>query len=261
MRTALSDKTAVSTKTAMSAKIAMSTKTAIISTVVALSLGAVGNAIAEDYKPAAFSDDTLSNLEASVETPPLTEDYPVASVYCQTDVNQDGLTSKVACFERDGHDELRQQVEEAMTSQRFIPARVDGSTVPVRMVFRVVYAELDGQPPVMLLPNLGHMQGDFGYQYSAPQERLDGRDWHSLYASSDGEGQPFFSGDGELTRVMAWVKANGRVAGARSLEGHSEHRRDADLVEKALGSARFIPGMHNGKPERMRYVAVLHYPQ
>lgn len=254
-------KTAVSTKTAMSPIKAMSTKTAIIGAVLALGLGTVGSAIAESYKPAAFSDNTLSNLEASVDLPALTPDYPVASVYCQTDVNQDGLTSKVACFERDGHEELRSQVEEAMTAQRFAPARVDGNTVPVRMVFRVVYADLDGQPPVMLLPNLGHMQGDFGYQYSAPQERLDGRDWHSLYTASGGEGQPFFSGSGELVRVMAWVKDNGRVLSARSLETHSVYRRDADIVEKALESARFIPGMHNGEPERMRYVAVLHYPQ
>jgi hypothetical protein len=125
----------------------------------------------------------------------------------------------------------------------------------------VIYADIDGQPPIMLLPNLGHMQGDFGYQYHAPQERLDDRNWYELYRRNEwSEGQPFFSDEGPMTRVMAWVNDSGRVVSARSLESHSEQRRDARAVEKALEASRFIPGTVNGKPERMRYVAVLHYP-
>lgn len=237
-------------------------KKVVVSALVALGLGSVGSVAAEQYQPAGFGADTLNYLEAAVAPPALNDDVPVAAVYCQADVGADGLTRNVSCYEREGFTQLRDQVEQAMATRQFTAAQVDGEPVPVRMVFRVIYANLDGQPPIMLLPNLGHMQGDFGHQYFAPQERLDDRNWYSLYRKNDwSEGQPFFSDEGELTRVLAWVNDSGRVTSARSLESHSEHRRDANAVEKALEASRFIPGMANGKPEKMRYVAVLHYPQ
>lgn len=237
-------------------------KKVVVSALIALGLGSVGNVAAEQYQPAGFGAETLNYLEAAVALPALTDDVPVAAVYCQADVGADGLTRNVSCYEREGFTQLRDQVEQAMATRQFTAAQVDGEPVPVRMVFRVIYANLDGQPPIMLLPNLGHMQGDFGHQYYAPQERLDDRNWYSLYRKNDwSEGQPFFSDEGELTRVLAWVNDSGRVTSARSLESHSEYRRDANAVEKALEASRFIPGMANGKPEKMRYVAVLHYPQ
>ncbi len=237
-------------------------KKVVVSALIALGLGSVGSVAAEQYQPAGFGADTLSYLEAAVAPPALTDDTPVAAVYCQTDVGVDGLTRNVSCYEREGFTQLRDQVEQAMATRQFTAAQVDGEPVPVRMVFRVIYADLEGQPPIMLLPNLGHMQGDFGHQYYAPQERLDDRNWYSLYRKNDwSEGQPFFSDEGELTRVLAWVNTSGRVTSARSLESHSNYRRDANAVEKALEVSRFIPGMTDGKPEKMRYVAVLHYPQ
>lgn len=237
-------------------------KKVVVSALIALGLGSVGSVAAEQYQPAGFGADTLDYLEAAVAPPALTEDAPVTAIYCQTDVGTDGMTRNVSCYEREGYTELRNQVEQALASRQFTAARVDGEAVPVRMVFRVIYADLDGQPPIMLLPNLGHMQGDHGYQYSAPQERLDDRNWYELYRKNDwSEGQPFFSDTGELTRVLAWVNDSGRVISARSLETHSRHRRDANAVEKALEASRFIPGMADGRPAKMRYVAVLHYPQ
>lgn len=237
-------------------------KKVVVSALIALGLGSVGSVAAEQYQPAGFGADTLSYLEAAVAPPALTDDAPVAAVYCQADVGTDGLTRNVSCYEREGFTELREQVEQAMASRPFTTAQVGGEPVPVRMVFRVIYANLDGQPPIMLLPNLGHMQGEFGHQYYAPQERLDDRNWYSLYRKNGwSEGQPFFSEDGELTRVLAWVNDSGRVISARGLETHSKYRRDVDYVEKALEASRFIPGMNEGKPVKMRYVAVLHYPQ
>lgn len=237
-------------------------KNVVVSVLIALGLGSVGSAVAEQYQPAGFGENVLPYLEAAVESPALDDNTPVAAVYCQADVGADGLTRNVSCYEREGFRTLRDQVEEAMAGRRMIPAKIDGEPVPVRMVFRVVYADRSGQPPVMLLPNLGHMQGDFGYQYSAPQERLDDTNWYGLYRrDTRSSGQPFFSDEGELTRVLAWVTESGRVVTAHGLETHSGYKRDARAVEKALESSRFIPGMANGEAKRMRYVAVLHYPQ
>lgn len=237
-------------------------KKVAIGALLALGLGTVGQVSADDYQPAGFGSDTLDYLESALDRPELTSDYPVASVYCQAEVDEEGVSSNVACYERDGFDQLRRDVEEAFNARRFTPAQVDGEAVAVRMVFRVVYADLEGQPPIMLLPNLGLMQGEFGYQYSAPQELLDDRNWYAQYeADGRGEGRPFFSGEGRVTRVEAWVNENGRVPSARRLEAHGRHSRDAKVVERALESSRFIPGLVDGKPERMRYVAVLSYPQ
>lgn len=235
-------------------------KTFLTAALTALTLSA--SAVWADMEPAGFGEGTLGYLEAAVAPPELTRDLPVVAVYCQADVGTDGLTRNLSCYEREGFDQLRAQVEEAFGGRNFTPAQVDGEKVPVRMVFRVVYADLEGQPPIMLLPNLGNMQGELGYQYTAPQERLDDRNWYSQYrANSWSEGQPFFSSEGRMTRVMAWVDERGEVSGVRRIEAHGRQKRDAVEVEKVLRSSRFIPGMANGKPERMRYVAVLHYPE
>lgn len=235
-------------------------KKALVTTLFALSLGSVAQFAAAQSQPASIGEDVIQYLEAAVEAPTLTADYPVVSVYCQTDVGADGLTRNVSCYEKDGFPALRNQVEEAMAGRQFVAASVDGEKVPVRMVFRVVFADYQGQPPIMLLPNLGHMQGDFGYQYTAPQERLDDGNWYELYRGDfRAEGQPFFSDEGEMTRVHAWINARGWVIAANTLETSSNHRLDGRRVEKALKDSSFIAGQVNGQPERMRYIAVLHY--
>ena len=224
-----------------------------------LSLSLTGHAVAETYQPATFGN-TLEYIEQAVTQPALTDDLPVASVYCQADVAIDGMTSNLHCYEKDGFDRLREQTAAALSGRVFTPARVDGIEVPVRMHLRVVYARLDGQPPVLLLPNLGNMQSQFGHSYSAPQERLDQPQWYEAYSAHDwSDGHVFFSNEAGLTRVLAMVSEEGKTLAVRRIEAHGHHKRDAVEIEKALKNSRFIPGFANGKPERMQYVAVLHY--
>ncbi|HEY7883834.1 MAG TPA: hypothetical protein VIC08_02690 [Cellvibrionaceae bacterium] len=226
-----------------------------------MTLGLSAVATAQTYVPAGFGEDTLDYLQQAVIAPELNADLPVASIYCQADVGTDGLTRNLNCYEREGFDQLRDQVEEALIGRAFTPATVNGENVPVRMIFRVVYADVDGQPPVMMLPNLGHMQGDLGYHYVAPQERLDDNNWYERYRSNDwSRGQPFFGGEGRPTRVMAHVNTEGQVTSVRRIEAHGRNKRDAVEVEKTLKQSEFIPGFVNGSPEPMRYFAVLHYP-
>ncbi len=228
----------------------------------ALGLASASLASAQTFTPAGFGEETLNYLQQAVIPPALSDDTPVASVYCQADVSTDGLTRNLNCYERDGFEDLRDRVEEALIGRAFVPATVDGEKVPVRMIFRVVYADIEGQPPVMMLPNLGHMQGDLGYHYVAPQERLDDNNWYEGYRRNDwSQGQPFFGGDGNLTRVMAHVNAEGRVTSVRRIEAHGRNKRDAVEVEKTLKQSQFIPGFMGSSPEPMRYFAVLHYPE
>jgi len=237
-------------------------KEIVFNGILALGLGLSTQALAQSYQPANFGADVLDYLKAAVAPPELTDNRPVAAIYCQAQVGTDGLARNLSCYDRSDWGDLRAQVEEAFAGRGFEPARVDGEPVPVRMVFRVVYSNQEGQPPVMLLPNLGHMQGELGYQYSAPQERLDGRNWYALYRRNDwSEGQPFFGGGGRTTQVMATINEEGRVVGTHRIKTHGKHRRDAGEVANGLKNSRFIPGMAGGKPERMRYFAVLHYEE
>lgn len=227
--------------------------------VLMLNLPLIGEVAAQQYQPAQFGD-TFSYIEQTLSLPELTPEFPVAAVYCQADVAIDGNTSNVSCYEKEGFDELRRQTVEAMTGRNFTPARVDGKPVPVRMYFRLIFADLDGQPPIMLLPNLGNMQSRHGHGYTAPQERLDHPQWYQAYRANDwSEGQLFFSSQGRLTRVLAMVSEEGKTIAVRRIEAHGRHKRDAVEIEKALKASRFIPGFAQGKPEPMRYVAVLHY--
>lgn len=216
-------------------------------------------ASAETYVPAQFGN-TLSYIEQTVAMPELTASQPVVAVYCQADVDADGITSDVVCFEKEGFDQVRDQTAEAVSGRQFTPAQVDGKKIPVRMQFRVIYANLDGQPPIMLLPNLGYMQNKYGHDYTDPQERLDQPQWYELYKRNDwAEGLPFFSREENMTRVLAMIDENGKVISARRLEAQKANKRDAIEVEKSVKRASFIPGFSRGKAERMQYVAVLHY--
>lgn len=225
------------------------------------SIGLSGMANATQYQPAQFGD-ALQHLQQSVTPPQLTADLPVVGVYCQADVDSGGVTSDVRCYEKEGFEELRRQTEQVMTGRDFIPATVDGSAVPVRMHFRVVYSKLEGQEPILLLPNLGNMQKRFGAGYVAPQERLDASQWYAQYQSeSAGDGRLFFASEGPLTRVIARVDQEGKVRGVRRIEAHGRHKQDAEIIERVLHDSRFIPGMANGKPQVTQYVAVLNYAQ
>ncbi len=234
-------------------------QSAILMTAMLLCLGMAGAANAQNYQPAGFGD-LLQRVQTTVKMPELSSEQPVASVYCQADIAATGEASAVQCYEKDGFESLRHDTERALTGQQFETARIDGEAVPVRMHFRVVYSQRSGQDPVLLLPNLGNMQRQYGPRYIAPQERLDSTQWYEQYRSeTDGNGQAFFSNDGVMTRIVAQVDKAGQVRAVRRLEAHSPWQAEAVIVERALKKSRFLPGMADGKPQTMQYVAVLNY--
>jgi hypothetical protein len=226
-------------------------------TVLSLSAGA----LAQVYEPASFGK-AEARIVQSLPAPELTDALPVIGVYCQAEVASDGAVDGVRCYEKEGYDQLLQQTERAVRGETFVPAKVDGSPVPVRMHFRVVYAQLEDQAPVVMLPNLGNMQSRYGFDYTAPQERLDQPQWYEKYRDNSwAEGELFFSDHGRLTRILAIVGTDGTPLAVRRIEAHGQRKRDAVEVEKHLRQARFIPGFADGQPQRMQYAAVLHYPQ
>ncbi|UTF58744.1 energy transducer TonB [Gilvimarinus sp. DA14] len=210
------------------------------------------------YQPANFGG-AVDQVSQKVTIPEsMATDNRTIAVYCQADIATTGVASNVTCFDKAAYNDLQGQTQRALDGLSFTPAMVDGEAVPVRMAFRVVYSRNDSQPNVVMLPNLGTLQREYGVDYIAPQERLDQTDWYSAYRSN-GEGQPFFD-DARLARVVADVNADGNVKSVRTVEAAGRARRDAKVIETALKKSRFIPGFVGSEAVDMHTIAVINYP-
>lgn len=213
----------------------------------------------DTYRPATFGA-AQAQLENRLSLPAsLLESKSTIAVYCQADVPVTGVITETQCFEMT-ESGLGDQTLEALRGVAFSPAEVNGTAVPVRIQFRVVLSASGTQPSVLLLPNLGTLQGQHGVDYFAPQERLDSTAWYESYRESQvGSGKAFFE-RGRLTRVIASISTSGEVASVSTLDARgASGKRDAAAMEKALKSSRFIPGFVRDHATEMHYVAVLNY--
>ncbi len=211
------------------------------------------------YTPANFGNavDTLSKqitLPASFG-----EGVKTVAVYCQADVLTSGNINAVTCYENSPLVSMQKVTESALKSATFEPATIDGTAVPVRMQLRVVYSLGGTQAPIVLLPNLGTLQSQYGTNYYAPQERLDTNDWYANYTTKErGDGKLFFA-EGKTTRVMANIEADGKVETVSTIEAALRKQADAASIESSLKKSKFIPGFVENKPTAMHYIAVVNY--
>lgn len=214
---------------------------------------------ATEYSPAKFGD-TEATLTKQITLPAsFGEGVKTVSVYCQADVLTTGDLNNVTCYENSPQVSMQVSTETALKSATFTPASIDGQKVPVRMQFRVVYSLTGTQAPIVLLPNLGTLQAQYGVNYYAPQERLDKGDWYVQYSSkARGDAKPFFA-DSKVTRIMANVEASGAVESVNTIEAAARKKADADTIEGALKKTRFIPGFVDNKATSMHYIAVVNY--
>lgn len=214
---------------------------------------------APEYKPANFgfkSQLLLSKLETSTI---LKRTGDSVVLYCQADVMEEGKAKHVNCYDKKNHDDLEKQASEALTQLPFVPAEVNGDTVPVRMVFRLALSVTGRGITATLIPNLGSMQSKYGRDYIAPQERLDISDWYAVYNRNSWINGEEFLDDGPLSRVAATVDESGKPSVVRALDSDRAFKRDANFVKSALKRSRFIPGFVGGKPVPMGYLAVVNY--
>lgn len=213
---------------------------------------------AAQYQPADFGD-ALGKLSAQISLPEnFGGDRSTIAVYCQADIQTTGVLQNTLCFESTGS-QLKQQTIDALESTIFTAAETEGTKIPVRMQFRVIFSRSIDQPSVVLLPNLGTLQTQYGYDYIAPQERLDQASWFERYKDqTNGKGEAFFA-TGRLTRVIATVKIDGTINSVSTLEARGSGKRDAAVIESELKSSLFIPGAVGDEPIEMHYVAVLNY--
>jgi hypothetical protein len=215
--------------------------------------------LADAYGPARFGN-AESILTQQVTLPSsFGEGVKTVAVYCQVDVMTTGNLNNVSCYENRPLVSMQTLTESALRSATFEPATIDGTAVPVRMQMRVVYSLAGTQAPIVLLPNLGTLQAQYGTHYYAPQERLDKSNWYLEYsAKSRSEGKLFFA-TGKLTRIMANVEANGGVESVSTLEAANRRKADAEQIEAGLKRTHFIPGFVENQPKAMHYIAVVNY--
>jgi hypothetical protein len=218
------------------------------------------NTFAANYVPASFGN-ALETLQSKITLPQtFGEGVQTVAVYCQADVLTTGDVSKVNCYENSSLVSMQGLTQSALSSANFTPASIDGTSVPVRMQFRVVYSLSGTQEKILLLPNLGTLQAKYGVNYIAPQERLDKSDWYLQYSTKNhGDGKLFFADTTKLTRIMANVKIDGDVESVSTIEAANRRTADANQIESGLKRTAFIPGFVENKPTAMHYIAVVNY--
>lgn len=214
---------------------------------------------ASAYTPAKFGN-AEAVLSKQITLPnSFGEGVKTVSVYCQADVMATGNINAATCYENSPLVSMQKVTESALKSATFTPASVDGKAVPVRMQLRVVYSLSGTQAPIVMLPNLGTLQAQYGTHYYAPQERLDTSDWYANYSTKEhGDGKLFFA-EGKTTRVMANIEADGKVETVSTIEAALRKKADAASIESSLKKSKFIPGFVEEKPTAMHYIAVVNY--
>lgn len=214
---------------------------------------------ASAYTPAKFGNAT-ETLSKQITLPAsFGEGVKTVSVYCQADVMTTGNINNVTCYENSPLVSMQKVTESALKSATFTPAMIEDKAVPVRMQLRVVYSLGGTQAPIVLLPNLGTLQAQYGAHYYAPQERLDTSDWYANYSTKErGNGKNFFA-EGKMTRVMANIETSGNVETVSTIEAALRKKADAENIENSLKKSKFIPGFVQDKPTAMHYIAVVNY--
>jgi hypothetical protein len=214
---------------------------------------------ASAYTPAKFGNAT-ETLSKQITLPAsFGEGVKTVSVYCQADVMTTGNINNVTCYENSPLVSMQKVTESALKSATFSPATIEDKAVPVRMQLRVVYSLGGTQAPIVLLPNLGTLQAQYGAHYYAPQERLDTSDWYENYSTKErGNGKNFFA-EGKMTRVMANIETSGNVETVSTIEAALRKKADAENIESSLKKSKFIPGFVQDKPTAMHYIAVVNY--
>lgn len=233
-------------------------KNAMRTLLIMAAMGSVAS-FAADYTPAKFGE-AEATLKKMINLPgSFGEGVKTVAVYCQADVLSTGDLNNVTCYENSPMVSMQASTVTALKSATFTPAKIDGQAIPVRMQFRVVYSITGTQEPIVMLPNLGTLQAQYGVNYYAPQERLDKNDWYVHYSTKGrGDGKLFFA-DRKVTRVMANIEADGAVESVSTLQAAARKKADAEVIESALKKSRFIPGFVEDKATPMHYIAVVNY--
>lgn len=235
------------------------------------------------FEPADFA---RPNRLESIQVAP--DDLPrgtkAAAVRCQALIGADGGLGDYFCTADDNRalEAVIQAVIDAVPTQRFIAARVDGQAVRVLMSFAIYVDCRSGSCLAVAARNHGYQIDDLGLDYVDPQPILAGDEWYVGFDNKLGWLRAWMPRIRNVTKrqqrpeqipyVMAAEVDAGGTAGpaclywvARWSMSDPQYRfRAAPLfprrtildIERALasfGRVRYVPGMIDGAPATLRF--------
>jgi hypothetical protein len=215
------------------------------------------------------------------------------AVRCQGFIGADGGLGDYYCVSDDNRaaDDIVQAVIDAVPTQRFVAARVDGQEVRVLMNF-AVYVDCSSGPCLAVAGrNHGYHIGSLGFDYVDPQPILEGNDWYvgfdyklrwlrswmprimnvdrwyrlderlqyvmAVEVDASGIAAPgclYWVGVSWVTRAPSAVR-NFPFPSTNAMAAPALPPRTKGDIERAiasLGRVRYVPGMIDGTPTALR---------
>jgi hypothetical protein len=192
-------------------------------------------------------------------------------VLCQGFVESDGELTNYYCLIDEIranrlHGKVLRTVIDTLSTQKFVPAKVDGDNVRVLLNFAVAIDCTTGSCVVIPVRNHGYHFAEYGPDYVSPQPILiedawyegfeDKRDWIEDWMAAYRPAVETRLGEFIAYTMSVEVSADG-VAYDESVDwldpgSEATGRLNAERAAASIGSPRFIPGFHEGQPVAMR---------
>jgi hypothetical protein len=235
------------------------------------------------FEPADFA--RPNRLEAvQLEADDLPRGARAVAVRCQAFINPDGGLGEFSCLSDNAffYEDVVTAVIDAVSTQRFVAARVDGQSVRVLMNFAVYIDCTSGSCIAVAARNHGYHLKELGLDYVDPQPIVERDTWYEgfdykmrwvrgwmprianidrwpaserlpyvIAAEIDAEGN---AGQG----CLYWLGISGSASPLSSviavplLQLQVRTKRALEAAVTSLGKVRYVPGMIDGEPAALR---------
>ena len=184
------------------------------------------------------------------------------AVRCQVFVETDGSLTDYLCVTDDGIDDrsIIATVSDRLATEKFTPARADGSKVRVLMNFAVFFTCMAGDCTAVPVPHHGYHLEALGLDYVAPQPIVSGREWYDgfedrgpLYASGL-RGSGWFTAAVEVdSEGVASTSCIYALANVVWDDTRQQNRKKLESILNRLVETRYVPGFHEGTPVQTQF--------
>jgi len=221
--------------------------------------------LAEAFVPA-----RLIELEGARDLECPDNDRESSVLFCQVIVDHLGEVANESgtfCVGNSRFDSRRARIlRNRIVRSKFDPAQIDDEAVSVHLSLRAGYQQDGDECNVVVVPNLGYQQDEFGLDYIEPQEVLTDGGWLERMRRKE-RGLLFLTGirRERSSRVMfvmsVAVDENGVASDSRLDVNEFSTRPDEQArAARELQYSQFVPGFVDEKPASARHYFLFYYP-
>lgn len=193
-----------------------------------------------ETQPARIGEHGLS-LAKRIVFPEVPGDYTVF-IRCEAKVLPAGNIEEAGCYGDEKVDtQFYRAVQLASNSATLTPAKVDGKSASVLLLFSVIFRQQGGDRVIAVVPNHGTNAKKFGMNYTAPQRY--GRNNQYLPRGEIG-----------LLWVDATMSADGKVSAIEYIDTQWSNKETKRYAKDYMKNNSFIPGFVSGVATDMRFV-------